>query len=219
MAFFSKPAADTTHLILIRHGATEANAARPYRLQGYRTDLPLYEIGRRQAEAAGEFLAKSPLSRVLASPLRRAVETAEQIARPHGLTVESWQDVIECDVGRWDGMTWESIEREDPEAYLAFMADPSTAGYPEGETYRGVQQRVFPPLDRLLRESAGTTLAVVAHNIVNRAYLASLLGVPIADARRIPQNNGGVNLIRHTPEGTKVLTVNSIVHLESLGLT
>jgi len=216
MSFFSVPDAETTYLVLIRHGATEANAARPYRLQGYRTDLPLFDLGRRQAREVGRFLATCPLKRVLTSPLRRAVETAEHVARSHGLRVEPWPDVIECDVGRWDGMTWERIEREDPEAYRLFMADPATAGYPEGESYRDVQQRVAPAFEGLLRESAGTSVAVVSHNVVNRAYLAGLLGVPISEARRIPQNNGGISLIRRTPAGTKVLTVNSILHLEGL---
>lgn len=216
MSFFTLPDADTTYLILVRHGSTAANVARPYRIQGHRTDLPLCASGEREAQAAARFLASSPLKRIVSSPLARARRTAELIAEPHGLGVEPWHALIECDVGRWEGMTWERVEREDPVAYEAFMADPSTVGYPEGESYRGVQQRVAPAFEQLLRDSAGTTLVVVGHNIVNRAYLASLLGVPIAEARRIPQNNGGINLIRGTPDETKVLTVNSTVHLEEI---
>lgn len=214
MAFFTKPDPGTSCLLLVRHGATVANLVRPNRLQGQGTDLPLSEEGRLQAEATGRFLAAAPIERVLASPLARAVQTAEAIAGPHGISVEQCKPVIECDVGHWEGMTWEHIEQQHPEAYDAFMSNPAESGYPGGENFTQVQSRVTPALDRLLEELDGSMAAVVGHNVVNRVYLAGLLGVPLQLGRRISQKNGGINLIRRRGGETKVVTLNSICHLE-----
>ena len=124
------PAPDTCWLYLVRHGATANNRARPPRVQGRRTDPGLSPVGRRQAEQTGRALAGLPLKRVYSSPLLRARETALAIAGPHGLSVEVVDDLVEVDVGQWEGRNWDEIQRTDPEAYRLFMLDagvhPST---------------------------------------------------------------------------------------------
>ena len=64
-----------TILYLLRHGATEANLAKPARLQGRRLDPPLAKLGVRQAEATRDFLAIRPIDQCYSSPLRRAMQT------------------------------------------------------------------------------------------------------------------------------------------------
>ena len=214
MGFFSNPDPDTSFLILVRHGATTANLERPNRLQGQRIDLPLSDEGRRQAEAVARLLASHPLARVLSSPLKRAMETADAIASPHEVPVESVAALIECDVGRWEGMSWEAIEHEDPVRYRAFMSDPTHDGYAGGENFAQVHDRVAPVLGQLLEEARGTTVAVVGHNVVNRVCLADILGVPSRLSRHIVQHNGGVNVIRWRAGETTLITLNSIWHLE-----
>jgi len=91
-----------TYLYLIRHGATEANLARPPRLQGRRHDPPLARLGVRQAEATRDFLAIRPLDHCYCSPLLRAVQTAAIVAAPHGLSPRPLEALTECDVGRWE---------------------------------------------------------------------------------------------------------------------
>ncbi|HID24012.1 MAG TPA: histidine phosphatase family protein, partial [Planctomycetaceae bacterium] len=112
------------HLFLVRHGATDENVAQPYRLQGQRVDPPLNELGRRQAERTAELLRDRPIRHAFSSPLRRAVETATIIVAAHGLEVSRVEELIECDVGRWEGLSWAEVRRRDPEAFGRFMADP-----------------------------------------------------------------------------------------------
>jgi broad specificity phosphatase PhoE len=200
-------------MYLIRHGATANNDARPVRLQGRRTDPGLSEQGRDQAERTGRFLSRCPIDAVYSSPLRRARETAEAIARAHGLTVEIVDELIEVDVGDWEGRPWDEIERTDPEAYRLFMTDASVHPYLGGENLTTVRERSLPALMRLMAENPGRTIVAVAHNVVNRTCLAHWLGMPTRQYRSIPQDNCGVNLLRHRGGKVKLVTLNAVEHL------
>ena len=208
-----------TRLYLIRHGATEANRARPYRLQGRGTDLPLDEVGRSQARRASEVLVSAGvrLAVVYSSPLRRAMETARLVAEPHGLEPCPVALLTEADVGRWESLTWDEVRAREPELHDRFHADPGRVPYPEGESFADVAVRVVPVMADLALKHPGEVIAVVAHNVVNRAYLAELLGVPIERARALRQSNGGINVIDYHEDGrVEVFSVNGALHLEGL---
>ncbi len=106
------------------------------------------------------------------------------------------------------------IEREEPEAYAQFVADPATHGYAGGENLQQVLDRVLPALQQLMRENLGKVILAVGHNVVNRVLLAHMLSVPLAKARSIDQDNCGVNVIRYRQEQLKVLTTNAAFHLQ-----
>lgn len=204
----------TTVLYLVRHGATDANLARPYVLQGRGINLPLNSVGQRQAARVGKLFEQMPIAAVYSSPMRRAMETATLIARPHNLQIATLEILTECDVGRWEGMSWEGIRREFPQEYAEFQRDPGRTPYLAGESYRDVSIRALPAIERLLEQYAGQTVAVVAHNIINRVCVAAFLGLDLARARDVLQGNGGVNVIRRVNGKTELLTVNSVFHLE-----
>ncbi len=208
------PAPNTCWLYLVRHGETANNRARPRRLQGRRTDPDLSEEGYQQARRTGELFRARPIDAVFASPLRRAAETAEAIAQRHGLTVETVDALVEVDVGDWEGRDWEEVERNDPEAYRLFMADASIHPYLGGENLSVVQARVIPAFEKLLAENLGKTIVAVAHNVVNRSYLAHLLGIELRRYRAVPQDNCCVNLVRYRNGKVKLVTVNAIEHLQ-----
>jgi len=208
------PAPNTCRLYLIRHGATDNNRAKPPRLQGRRTDPGLSEEGFEQAKRTGRFLADVPLDAVYSSPLLRARQTAEAVAGPRQLIVEEVPDLIEVDVGDWEGRAWDEIERDTPEAYRNFMTDAGIHPYLGGETVATVLDRAGPALERLMAENVGRTIAVIAHNIVNRTYLAQLVGIAVAKYRTIPQDNCGVSLLRYRNGRVEVVTINGVFHLE-----
>jgi len=209
------PALPTCWMYLIRHGATANNDARPVRLQGRRTDPGLSDQGRDQAERTVRFLSGHTIDAVYSSPLRRARETAEPIARAHGLAVEIVDELIEVDVGVWEGRPWDEIERTDPEAYRLFMADASVHPYLGGENLTTVRERSLPALERLMDENPRRTIVAVAHNVVNRTCLAHWLGLPPKQYRSIPQDNCGINLLRYRGGKVKPVTLNAIEHLRT----
>src|SRR5438128_6010326 len=144
-----------TVLYLIRHAATEANLADPPRLAGPRHNPPLARLGVRQAEATRDFLTDRTVRQCYCSPLLRAVQTAAIVAAPHGLSPHPLDALTECDVGRWEGLDWQTIRYLDAETYQRFILDPAEHGYPGGESFADVYRRVAPALDELLRVHAG----------------------------------------------------------------
>jgi broad specificity phosphatase PhoE len=202
-------------MYLLRHAATEANLARPPRLQG-RRDLPLARLGIRQAEATRDFLAIRPIHYCYSSPLLRAVQTAEIVAAPHGLSPEPREALTECDVGRWEGLDWQAVRRVDAELYQRFLSDPAEQGYPGGESLADVYQRVASALDDLLDVHAGHSILVVAHHVVNRTYLAGLLGLSLDQARQMTLDTCGISVVVREDDVTTVSTLNAAFHLQGL---
>lgn len=205
--------ADTCIMYLVRHGATANNQANPPLLQGRGVDLELSAAGRQQAACAAGLLARHSLIAIYSSPLIRARQTAEIIAEPHGLEVQLVPAIEEVDVGQWEGRSWQEISQTEPEPFRQFVADSANHGYLGGENMNQVRDRAAPVLDDLMRQHLGAEIAVVAHNVVNRVYVATLLGVPIALAREINQDNCGVNVVRCRRNETKLLTLNAAFHL------
>ena len=79
-------------------------------------------------------MAIRPIDFFYSSPLRRSLRTAEIIAEPHGLNPVAVEALTECDVGAWEGRSWEEIKRDEPDHYARYHADPSVTGYRGGRT-------------------------------------------------------------------------------------
>ncbi|MDZ4686544.1 MAG: histidine phosphatase family protein [Planctomycetaceae bacterium] len=211
------PPEGVTRLFLTRHGSTEANERKPFVLQGCEIDGPLTELGREQSTAVGRALREFPIHAVYSSPLRRAVETATEIARHHQLPVETVPDLRECSVGRWEGKSWDAIREHDPEGYEGFFANPVERPHPGGESYTDVLNRVAPAIRGILEANAGRNVVVVAHNLVNRVFLAEYVGIELRHARKLRQMNCCLNLLHHHQGVTELVTLNSVLHLDRLG--
>jgi broad specificity phosphatase PhoE len=205
-----------TLLYLIRHGATEANLACPPRLQGRHHDSPLARLGIRQAEATRDFLAIRPVDSCYCSPLLRAMQTAAIVAAPHGLSPQPVEALIECDVGRWEGLDWQTIRSLDADGYHRFMSSPAQHGYPGGESFGDVYQRIAVAMEQLLAQHAGEAILVVGHHVVNRTYLAGLLGLTPDQARQVKLDNCGISVVVHESDGTRVSTLNAAFHLQGV---
>ena len=205
---------------LVRHAATSANLAKPYTLQGQGVDLPLSTLGRRQAEAAGRALQIQPIQSVFSSPMRRGVETAQTIALPHQLSVRTIPELIECNVGSWEGLCWQEIQLTHPESYAAFQADPATTPYKDGESYQQVQTRAVPTIQRLIEQHPKGQFVIVTHNIVARVYVAHLLGLSLAQARHLRLDNCGITVLKTVQESERpaaqLVTLNSVLHLDDV---
>lgn len=209
-------------MYLARHGATDANMQTPYVLQGSHADNPLNETGKAQAASLAQMLSTKPISAIYSSKLSRAFQTAEIIAARHGLTPRKLAGLEEIDVGQWEGRGWAEIEEHDPAAFAAYNAAPGSTPYHGGESYADVLSRSRPVLEELLQRHLGEVIVVVAHNVVNRAYTAHLLGLDLNLAKNIRQTNCGVNAIDYSADkgGIELTTLNADDHiLEHSGAT
>jgi len=148
-----------TDLYLVRHGETEWNRLR--RIQGL-TDIPLNDIGREQARRTGMLLTRRPIARVYASPLGRARETAEIIARELGLPEpELNAEFVERNYGAAEGMGFHDMDQTYP---------PGT-DVPGRESREAVAARVIPALQAVAAAHVGESIVVVSHGGAIRAAL------------------------------------------------
>jgi phosphoserine phosphatase len=205
-----------TTLYLLRHAATEANLADPPRLQGRRHDPPLARLGAQQAKATADFLAVRPIDVCYSSPLLRAMQTAAAICTPHGIAPIPVEDLTECDIGTWEGMDWQQIRYFDAEHYHRFMDNPAEHGYPGGENFAQVYTRAAAAMEEILTREEGKTILVVSHHIVNRTYLAVLLGMAVSQARAVSLDNCGISVAVREGSKTTVTTLNAAFHLQGV---
>jgi broad specificity phosphatase PhoE len=144
------------------------------------------------------------------------VQTASFVAAPHGLTPQPLDALTECDVGRWEGLDWQTVRDLDTEGYQRFHANPGQYGYPGGETLGMVLARVTPVFEELLDRHVGETILVVAHHAVNRTYLAGLLGLTPDQSRRVTLDNCGISVVVRDCDTTAVHTLNAAFHLQGV---
>ena len=164
-------------------------------LCGRTPGIRLNEEGERQASAVGSALRKEvELAAVYTSPLERAVETAERIARPQNLTVARRDGLNELDFGSWRGLSFGELhERGDWHSYNRHRSLESAPG---GESLAQVQTRAWRCLQEIMAAHDGQTVAAVSHGDVIRALLLLLLGMPLDFILRIEVGPASVTEIR-----------------------
>lgn len=183
----------TTRILLIRHGATVLSAED--RFAGS-TDVELSEEGRRQARALGERLASETIAALYASPMRRTLDTATLVGRPHGLEPTGEPALREIDHGRWEGLTRSEVEERFAAEYAAWELDPVTFAPQGGEAGVAVMARALPVVRAIVERHAGSTVAVVSHKATIRLVLAVLLGIePRGYRDRLDQAPACLNVV------------------------
>ena len=160
----SSPSQSAQEVVLVRHGDTEWSRAGKHT---GRTDVPLTEQGRRQAEAVGAALDEREFALVLTSPLGRALETCRLAG--FGDRAEPRDELMEWDYGAYEGRTTSEIREERPGWTL--WRD----GVRDGETIEQVGQRVDRVLEQI-RSVEGVAL-LFAHGHVLRVLTARWLGL------------------------------------------
>jgi len=181
------------NVYLLRHGETQWNAD-GNKYCG-RTDLPLISNGIEQARELRQQLAGITFDAIYASPLQRAYSTAGIVCEDEKITLD--ERLIEVDFGEWEGKPKKQFIPENQALWDAWMADPATtqAGG-TGETAQEVIDRVDAFYDDILQKYNEGTILVVAHNGVNRFYLAHKLGMPLSNYRKLIQENSLVTLFK-----------------------
>ena len=164
----------TTRILLVRHGETDWNAAG--RWQGH-APVPLNATGLRQSAALGRYLAAQriwSIAAVYSSDLPRAMQTARAIADALGLAVRSDERWREKDLGHWQGLTREEVERWDGERYARYRANWPHAPIPGGESPLELTARARAALDAIAARHHGQTVVVVSHGGTISALLGKL---------------------------------------------
>jgi len=201
-----------TVVYLVRHGVTDWNVA--HRLAGRLPGISLNPDGRREAAAVASRLAALPIRVVASSPLERAQETAELIARPHGLAVATEVAFLERGYPAWQGLPAAAIRerfRDDVDAVSRSVRVPGV------ESVEEMAARMWAGLERLVALHPDEAIVIVSHADPIRAVIAHVVGAPPARLRAITIDTASLSRIRRRDTGAVVDYTNSRIHLDALG--
>lgn len=208
-------------IILVRHGQSTANATGVWQGQ---LDYPLSDEGRRQATEAGRALRSTDISGIYASPLSRAFETAEIVARETGFpgNVVPVPEFIERGGGVLEGLTWEEQEVRNPEFVRKFLALPEEerwilAGAETDEEILARFERALSEIRSRHPETDGP-LVVVSHGGIMRAFLRDIYGSEVLPGHERAPNCSFTRLLWNlsVPHAApKLLELASTRHLSS----
>jgi probable phosphomutase (TIGR03848 family) len=199
-------------LILLRHGRTEANVTGT--LAGRTPGVHLDDLGRTQADRAGERLSVVPLAELVSSPMERCKETARLVAAHQGVKRRILTDkaLTECDYGEWQGRKLRDLARL--ALWRTVQTNPSAARFPGGESLPQMQARA---VDAVRRRDAAVTTAhgadavwlAVSHGDVIKSVIADALGMHLDLFQRIQVDPASVSVIRYTELRPYVLASNT----------
>ena len=197
---------ETTRLVVWRHGNTDWNAGG--RVQG-QTDVPLNDLGRQQAVDAAELLVRLRPGVIVASDLRRAVDTAAALAALTGLSVRPDHRLRERYFGAWQGLTMTEVSERLPDEYARWTAGADVVGG-DVETLDDMGKRVAEALQEAADLAAGGTVVVATHGAAARQGIGHLLGWPATQLRtlRALQNCHWAELTHDASRGWQLAAYN-----------
>ena len=200
-------------LILIRHGETQLN--RDGRVQG-RDSEPLNRTGRAQARAvAGALSGDAPFA-LYASPLTRAMETAQAISDAFQVPCTPLRGLEEIDTGELNGLTGQEMKERFPELMQEWDRNPASVRMPGGESMVEVRQRAWKAVTTLLERHDEQTAVAVSHNFAICTIVCKVLGTPLRHFRRLNQELGAITRLHVGGDWGALVSFNETWHLKSI---
>lgn len=208
----------TTRVLWLRHGSTAHSP--DHRMSG-RNDEPLSPAGRSQVKALaqrlGRLLPAQRHVRLVCSPLRRSVQTANVIADAAGLEITTDDDLAELDFGAWEGRLPAELAAGWPaelKAWTEMVGDPRPPG---GESIGELARRVRRARDRLIAAQPDGLVLAVSHVTPIKLLVQSALGAPPSSIMRMFLTPASITEIRYPQGGAAILrTFNDRAHVEQL---
>jgi len=191
---------------LIRHAENDFVGRR---LAGWLPGVHLNEQGVAQARALAEALAPVKLAALYSSPLDRALETAEPLARTKGLEIRIRPDLGEVNVGRWEGESLRRLRRR--KLWTVIQQAPSLARFPEGESFVEAQARVVAELEALREQHPGSrsAIACISHSDPLKLALAHYAGMPLDLFQRLTIEPASISILRISDGHVRLLQLNN----------
>jgi probable phosphoglycerate mutase len=193
-----------TTFFLIRHASCDGLGQT---LWGRTPGIRLNEQGRLQAQRLAKRFEGMKFDKIYSSPLERALETAEPIARAMKLEVRKSDALNEIDFGEWSGKTFEQLDSD--ERWRHFNSCRSTASVPGGESFLEVQNRVVKEIDRLAHEHRDARVAIVSHADPIKAVIGYFAATPIDLIQRFEISPCSVSVITLDEEGPRISRINA----------
>jgi len=201
-------------VILVRHGETDWNLSR--RIQGGNSDTPLNQRGRQQAEGLALRLKQEKIQAIYSSPLQRARDTAQAIARYHQLPVEIEPSLKEIEVGELEGVSITEVGKHLSELLVKHKQGEELPRIPGGESVTEVQQRVWGTIQCLVDKHREGVLVVVAHYFTVLTAICAVLNLPLAEIDRLRLSSSGISIINFDGQTPRLMLFNDTCHLANI---
>jgi broad specificity phosphatase PhoE len=199
-------------LILVRHGQTEWNREQIFRGS---KDIELDKIGRKQAEALGERLSKRKIDAIYSSSLKRAMSTAEAIARFQGLAVMVGPGLVDMSFGKWEGMPHGEVMKQYPKQYRQWKENPWKAKIPGASNIKDIQTQSFKAIAGMVEEHPiDSTIIVVTHRVILKVILMKMLDMGPEGFWNIKLSPCGLTTVEWDGKRFALTCLNDIGHLE-----
>jgi broad specificity phosphatase PhoE len=193
-----------TIFFLIRHASCDGLGQT---LWGRTPRVCLNTEGELQAQRLADRVRHIRFDAIYSSPLERALQTAETLARRMNLDVVRDEALNEIDFGDWTGRTFEDLSRD--ERWRRFNTHRSMAVVPGGESFLGVQNRIVKELACLALQHHDARVAIVSHADVIRAAVAYFAGTPIDLIERFEISPCSVSVVALDSEGATLVSINN----------
>ena len=204
-----------TTMHLVRHGRTAWN--RELRTMGW-LDIGIEEGWLEAAEATADVLERAGVTRIVSSPLARARQTAEPLARRRALTIETDDAFGELRVAPWEGLTEVEIAEAWPDDWRVWRSEPHRLEIEGRETLGELNARVGAALDALASSGAASdeVVALFTHDAVIRAAVAWALGVGPEIYRHVDVANCSITTVRIRDGVPRLVSSSCTDHLRGL---
>jgi|UniRef100_A0A7C3WRR8 broad specificity phosphatase PhoE len=169
-------------IYLIRHGETDWN--KEGRFQG-RTDIPLNERGKKQAQILSEYLIKENIDFIYSSPLKRAYETALPLSQKLNKEIIIRKNWIEFDFGEWEGLTVKEVHEKYPIERDLWLYHTERGRIPKGESFKNAYERLKLEKEFILEEHQNHKIVIFTHGAIIRAALYVFLEIPYLGFGRV----------------------------------
>jgi len=200
-----------TRILLTRHG--HVDGINPKRFRG-RAELPLTELGLKQAEKLGARIAAQwkPVA-IYTSGLQRCVVTAGKIAVATNTSASVLDGLMDLDYGDWQGRIQDEVRNEAPELFKLWHAAPQLIRFPKGESLQELIARTAEAMRWVLSRHPGQTVVMMGHDSVNRALLLQLIDQPLSAYWKLAQDPCCLNEI-DIGARVEVRRINDTSHLD-----
>jgi len=173
-------------IYLIRHGETDWNVEG--RITGEK-DIPLNELGQKQAQTAADILKDKDIKKIFSSPVLRCFATAEIISKAVNCPIVKDKRWREIDFGNWAGKIYHDLRKNpDFKSYYKYF---SKRIIPKGEKFIDVQKRVVKALEDIIK-TENESVAVVTHADPIKLVICHILGLKPSMAAKLLINNASI---------------------------
>ncbi len=142
--------------------------------------------------------------------------TAQIIAEPFGLPVTDLDDLTDLDFGRWQGLSMDEAERQDPELFRRWRDTPHLVTLPDGESLEHVQSRAMGAIEYVAARHPKDTVVMVSHEAICRLIVGGLLGMDLSRYWSIRQDLACINVLEVRDNHSMVTRINDICHLSDI---